>query len=342
MTYQEKILKMREKQSKNQLVMIYTITTLFLATALIIGLINKPIKNTSGMAIGVGEAPDGFASPYDPYNYNDPLMKITITPINNKEFTATIDVTHKEEPGKPAYVYKKGYYLSKGSWQEFEFPQETAGDSDWIIEHGKAVINEEYNNYVINSNEEEFVAAAYSCKLYDNEWKCGCRAIGDCGYWMIQSADLGDPATGRRLEVSPRSIVTSLDDKEISVDINLYNGNNVYGFEFEIEYDPHVLEFAGISDGNYLGSKRGSDYLCVDYRAEEGSIKQISCTSTGTKLHQGSGTLKTIHFKKKASGYSQIRITKSNVALWDDINIEGSEPRIESWPVNNGYINVNS
>ncbi len=326
--------------NQQKLSALFVISTVAMVLAIVAGFMSQGGRNLSGLAIGIGEAPEGFASPYDPYDNNAPLMTVTITPQNSDSFSATIDVTHQESAGSPAYVYKKGYYLSKGAWQEYSFPETPVGDSNWIVEHGRATVQEEYKDYVINSNEEEFVVAAYSCKLYDDDWKCGCRAIGDCGYWMLQSADLGDPVTGQRLELSPRSISTTIDGNEVNIDVNLFDGEDIYGFDFSIEYDPTVLSFAGLTDKGYLGQSENEDYLCVDYSVEEGRVRNIACTSTGTTLHQGSGTLKTLHFDKVGTGYAQVRISENEVATWSDVAVEGSEPAVSSWAVNNGAVSI--
>ncbi|MBW2992293.1 hypothetical protein KY345_03695, partial [Candidatus Woesearchaeota archaeon] len=41
-------------------------------------------------------------------------------------------------------------------------------------------------------SEGENYVLAYTCKKYNNQWKCGCRSENDCGYWMLETFTLAE------------------------------------------------------------------------------------------------------------------------------------------------------
>ncbi len=292
----------------------------------------------TGLAIGPGAAPAGFASPHDPYDNNRQLATLTYKDNGDGTFDVTANINH---PG--GYVYYRGYYLSRGQWAPFTFPQPTVQGSHWIRENASINLTDLYNNHVIRSNDEEFVVAFYSCKRYNGVWRCGCRSQNDCNYWSLQSTDLGDGWTGQYLEVSPRETITT-HPSTFNVDITLNGGTNIYGFDIEIEYDPTIIEYQGITPGNYFGTTyntNGADFLCVNETASNGIISKIACTRTGTDLNKGTGNIiETLQFRTLQPGYSQIRIIKTEVAEWPDVAQTGTQPTITNWPANNGAVIV--
>ena len=92
-----------------------------------------------------------------------------------------IDAYHPE-----GYIWGTAYYLNSESfqWEEISLNGDRVGGSNWIEDgsYGEYYLSPDYleegENYII----------AYSCKRYDNEWKCGCRDTDDsCNRWMLQS-----------------------------------------------------------------------------------------------------------------------------------------------------------
>lgn len=115
------------------------------------------------------------------------------------------------------------------------------------------------------------------------------------------------------VSVSPASKSVS-NGETFTLDVRVSGASDFYGFQFNVEYDPSILEFQGASEGTFL-SKNGQDQtFCVDYKDEtSGLVKNIACIRLGEGSVDGEGLLETLTFKATGTGTSEI--TLSNVKL---------------------------
>jgi hypothetical protein len=131
------------------------------------------------------------------------------------------------------------------------------------------------------------------------------------------------PLPPQPIGVIPQSQSTNVGE---SVTISIVNSDAVdlYGFQFDVNYDPNILEFQSVEEGDFLKSD-GAPTYCLDYKTDNpGLIKNIVCLRLGKVGGvTGSGVLSKITFIAKSSGKSDMQLT--NVKL-SDINAEVLRP----------------
>lgn len=288
----------------------------------------------TGKVIAQAQAPEGFSAPF----YESTQIVDIIVTNNGDSFDANVQI---DVPN--GYVYETAYYLSGGKWNPITIPNAA---QSWASGTVNAQITDIYNNHVL-TDEDEFVVAVYACPAYDDGWKCGCSTPDNsCNKWMLQSQDLGDKhASGKYLDTLPTRTDATL-NQEFSIAIDIKEGQDVYAYDFDIEYDEEVLEFVSVSHADYLGvngyppNQNSPDFLCVDPKEEQGAIRAIACTHVGSDLSNGDGTLATLTFKPIKRGYSQIRIFQSEVAKWTNVG-DKDDLLVEDYAVNNAFVVVN-
>jgi hypothetical protein len=106
----------------------------------------------------------------------------------------------------------------------------------------------------------------------------------------------------------------------VVVDISASGAVSLFGFQFDLSYDPSVLSLQSVSEGSFLNSNGADSTFCVNAdTSSTGSVKNYACTrlnSGGTATGvEGSGVLARVTFTALASGSSQL--TLSNVKLAD-------------------------
>lgn len=162
-----------------------------------IGSVFMADSNIAGQAIGIGEAPPGFAAGFDFLDNGRDIMDIQVTNLGSGAFEAEVVVEHPSTAANPAYVYKKFYYLKDDLWTPAEFDEQPIQGSDWINGFASKSVIGLYADFPNNPNGDDFFAIAYSCKAYDLsgsfEWVCGWTdEFGtDKSNWMIDSVSLG-------------------------------------------------------------------------------------------------------------------------------------------------------
>lgn len=127
-------------------------------------------------------APLGYSPPQDVFNSNSQIFFIDLV---NQQLNLRI-----HHPG--AYVYKYVYLWSpiNNTWQRHTLNYVQAPPSpntDWLSE--EAYLN--ITNVALNQN--EIYVVGYTCKKHSGQWKCGCAAQDDCGYWMLQTFNTTTP-----------------------------------------------------------------------------------------------------------------------------------------------------
>lgn len=110
------------------------------------------------------------------------------------------------------------------------------------------------------------------------------------------------------LYFNPQSIDVAVGDT-VNFDINVGSMSNLYGYQFDINYNPAVLEFISLTDGGFLSTSP----FCVEYNATSGLIRNVACTRMGTSGVSGSGTLKRVSFRALASGRNSIWLSNVKV-----------------------------
>jgi hypothetical protein len=140
-------------------------------------------------------------------------------------------------------------------------------------------------------------------------------------------ADCQGPPANMDLKISlnpaSRPVVSG---ENASFDVEIASVSNLYGFQFDLEYDSAILQFSSASEGSFL-SKNGQDStFCVQPKASSrGSADYvtIACTRLGAIGGvAGSGVLESVIFTAKGSGTAQPNL--ANIKL-----VDSSARRIE-------------
>jgi hypothetical protein len=117
----------------------------------------------------------------------------------------------------------------------------------------------------------------------------------------------------------------------VSVKVVNNDAKNLFGFQFDMNYDPAILEFQSVEQGGLLKTG-GVTIFCVPFKTDNpGLIKNVACTRMGQVGEvEGVGTMMEVIFTAKSSGTSDIELT--NVKL-SDINANELTPETFSGEV---------
>ena len=134
----------------------------------------------------IGEAVaiyEGYAPPYDVFDGNATVFSLSedefVQEPEQNSFDLGVEVSHDD-----GFIYKYGYYYTNDGWKVFNFPQGTFLGSNWIKEAAETDLTISTEDALAGEN----YIVAYSCKKYDNRWRCGCTTIdGPCNQWMLQT-----------------------------------------------------------------------------------------------------------------------------------------------------------
>lgn len=140
-------------------------------------------------------------------------------------------------------------------------------------------------------------------------------------------------------KISVEPSTTSFNDcynSEVGVDIVISELSNVYGFQFDMSYDPGILEINSydITEGGFLSNNSQDQTFCWNQSLPQGTglIDNIFCTRLGSGVVEGTGTLVHITFQIKDS-ISSYPATSSLVLS----NVEVSDP--EQNALDNSVVN---
>ena len=89
---------------------------------------------------------------------------------------------------------------------------------------------------------------------------------------------------------------------------------DVFGFQFDVEYDSDVLEFKEIEEGRFLDNNDQDSTFCVPHKSSDGLVENIACTRLGRGSVEGSGTLQTLTFEAIGAGTSEIKLSNVKIA----------------------------
>jgi hypothetical protein len=101
---------------------------------------------------------------------------------------------------------------------------------------------------------------------------------------------------------------TAVIGEEVEIDINIVEVADLYGFEFDLAYDPSILEYASWEKGTFIGDGDSTFWITPD-ASTSGEINNFAAgrTTPGVSV-SGSGTLATVRFNVIGAGTSPIRI----------------------------------
>lgn len=148
---------------------------------------------------------------------------------------------------------------------------------------------------------------------------CGDGVCNGYETYEICPADCTSPPvnTDVKLTVNPQQITVSSGDSP-TFQIEISSVSNLYGFQFDLNYDPKFLQFTKATEGTLLKSNDVSTF-CIEPKVTVGAIENsvtIACTRLGAAGGiSGSGLLESVTFTTVASGTAQVKLT--NVKLVD-------------------------
>jgi len=114
---------------------------------------------------------------------------------------------------------------------------------------------------------------------------------------------------GAMLSVNPAEAISPSIGKTLSFDVNIANGENVAGFEFNLAYDKTALEFSEIKLGDYLPPGA----FAVPVKAEGGLVR-YGATAIGAKSFKRNGILASLSFKIIAVKASALELVSAKLA----------------------------
>src|SRR5437868_4484784 len=116
-----------------------------------------------------------------------------------------------------------------------------------------------------------------------------------------------------------------------AVNVLLTGAQNVYSVPLQVSYDPKILQVVNISNGGFL-SQDGQAVALVHRDDDQGGALQITATRPpGSGGVSGQGAVVTLTFLAKASGQSQLTISRGGAR----------DPAMQALPVAGGVATVN-
>jgi hypothetical protein len=112
---------------------------------------------------------------------------------------------------------------------------------------------------------------------------------------------------------------------DVMVGVNIAGVNNLYAFQFDISYDPAVLEFVQEQQGNWLTNNGKDSIYCIPQTASSGLITNLACTRLGIIDGLSSnGVLETLAFKAVSKGESAIVLQNLKLSDPNSVRITAS------------------
>ncbi|MEM5871769.1 MAG: cohesin domain-containing protein [Candidatus Aenigmatarchaeota archaeon] len=85
-----------------------------------------------------------------------------------------------------------------------------------------------------------------------------------------------------------------------TINITIIDATNLYGFQFDLNYNPSIFEFINISEGRFLNRSGQDRTFCIaPNTATQGLINDFACVRIGSDEVSGSGVLANVTFKLK-------------------------------------------
>ncbi|MFA5174725.1 MAG: discoidin domain-containing protein [Candidatus Pacearchaeota archaeon] len=165
------------------------------------------------------------------------------------------------------------------------------------------------------------------CSDYSDE-ECTADLCNIGCYWDGNSCEV--PISGTSLSVSAVSVGVG---DTFSLDINTNEISDLYGFDLDIDYDSTKLQYAGISQGNFLTSDGAQIYTINPDVSETGKIKDfvVSRLEVDNGV-SGEGTIAQIQFIAINSGIADFSFSTTELM--------NSAPSVIGYVVGNSEITI--
>jgi hypothetical protein len=141
---------------------------------------------------------------------------------------------------------------------------------------------------------------------------------------------------GALVEIYPQSQdLSNHSDSYIDFNVTISGVNNVYGFQFDLSYDPSIFDSPNVTNGTFLNRNGQDEDYCISANTSTpGFIDNFACSRTGPGSVSGSGVLAKVrlNLKKLATLPSTGDFILSGVKISD----------INSQPLDNSSENGNA
>jgi hypothetical protein len=98
---------------------------------------------------------------------------------------------------------------------------------------------------------------------------------------------------------------------------------NLFAYQFDISYNPTILQFNGLQEGTLLNNGT-TGIFCLNYTLSSGLVKRIVCTRTSKSGVSGKGLLKTVSFRAIAPGTSDVIIANAKISNPNSLSISST------------------
>ncbi len=114
----------------------------------------------------------------------------------------------------------------------------------------------------------------------------------------------------QRVLVNPAIQTADVDD-DVTIDVIIFNASDLYGFQFNLNYDSNILEFKDATEGTFLNENGAADTLHLPpSNPSLGLIKNAVCVRKGQIGGvDGDGVLETLTFTALSTGTSPITLS---------------------------------
>jgi len=106
---------------------------------------------------------------------------------------------------------------------------------------------------------------------------------------------------GALVEIYPESQDLSIySDPYVDFNVTISGVNNVYGFQFDLNYDPGIFESPTVTKGTFLNRNGQDEDYCISANTSTpGLIDNFACSRTGPGSVSGSGVLAKVRLNLK-------------------------------------------
>jgi hypothetical protein len=102
-----------------------------------------------------------------------------------------------------------------------------------------------------------------------------------------------------------------------SFDVTVENVENLGAFQFVLQYDPDIFDFAAIERGDFLGSS-GREVVCNEPQSDAGTVLYVCNTLRPEPAGpDGGGLVARVQLSAIGSGSTDVSLTRTKVALPD-------------------------
>ncbi len=111
--------------------------------------------------------------------------------------------------------------------------------------------------------------------------------------------------TGVEYTITPATIHR---DETFTLDIHARNVSDLMGYQFDIVFDPNILEAVDVTEGGFLKTGAATFFQGGSINNSSGQITGLTAARLSTQGVSGTGTLVKVRFKAKSSGESEVTL----------------------------------